>query len=79
MADEAGVRLQYAAGVLEGEAERLSPESWTLDSLLMQRPGNIDMQLDLFGDYRSNVELDPSFQRFFRKPRPATLVMWGQE
>lgn len=76
--NEEGVRLQYAAGVAEADVERLAPDSWTLDWALMRRPGNIDMQLDLFGDYRTNVELYPRFQQFFRSHRPPTLVLWGQ-
>jgi pimeloyl-ACP methyl ester carboxylesterase len=74
----AGVRLQYAAGVAGADVERLAPDSWTLDWGLMQRPGNIDMQLDLFGDYRTNIELYPRFQQFFRTRRPPTLVLWGK-
>jgi pimeloyl-ACP methyl ester carboxylesterase len=74
----AGVRLQYAAGVNKEQAERLAPDSWTLDWERMQRPGNIDVQLDLFRDYRTNVELYPRFQQFFRDRRPPTLVLWGK-
>ena len=74
----AGVRLQYAAGVTDEQAERLAPDSWTLDWERMQRPGNIEVQLDLFGDYRSNVELYPLFQQFLRERRPPTLVLWGR-
>jgi pimeloyl-ACP methyl ester carboxylesterase len=76
--NEAGVRLQYAAGIPKELAERLSPDNWTLDWARMQRAGNIDVQLDLLGDYRTNVELYPSFQRFFRTNRPPTLVLWGR-
>lgn len=76
--NEAGVRLQYAAGVEKEQSDRLSPDNWTLDWQLMQRPGNIDMQLDLFGDYRTNVELYPRFQEYFRNHRPPTLVLWGK-
>lgn len=76
--NQAGVRLQYAAGVAENQIERLAPDSWTLDWALMQRPGNIDVQLDLFGDYRTNVELYPRFQQFFRSRRLPTLVLWGK-
>lgn len=75
--DEAGVRLQYAAGVTEEQVERLSPDNWRIDWPLMQRPGNIDMQIDLFGDYRTNVELYPRFQQYFRESRVPTLILWG--
>jgi pimeloyl-ACP methyl ester carboxylesterase len=72
-----GIRLQYAAGLPPELIERLSPDTWTLDWMLMSRPGNIDVQLDLFGDYRTNVELYPRFHEFFRRFRPPTLILWG--
>jgi len=53
-------RWQYTHGV--PSPERLSPEAWTLDSALLARPGNDEIQLDLFGDYQSNVALYPQFQ-----------------
>lgn len=56
----------------------MSPDTWQLEWTLLSRPGNIDVQLDLFGDYQSNVALYPKFQEFFRKHRPAALVVWGK-
>jgi hypothetical protein len=53
-------RRQYTHGV--PNPERLSPDSWTLDSALLTRPGNDEIQLDLFGDYQSNLALYPKFQ-----------------
>lgn len=76
--NDGGVRLQYSAGVPQEQSDRLSPDNWTLDWNRMQRPGNIDVQLDLFGDYRTNVELYPRFQQFLRTRRPPTLVLWGR-
>ena len=73
-----GVRQQYVAGLLPEEAARIAPETWTLDWALLNRPGVIDMQLDLFGDYATNVSLYPEFQAFFRKHAPPTLVVWGR-
>jgi pimeloyl-ACP methyl ester carboxylesterase len=73
-----GIRQQYTAGLGEAQAARISPDGWNLDWLLLNRPGNIDVQLDLFADYRSNVELYPRFQRFFREHRPPTLIVWGR-
>jgi pimeloyl-ACP methyl ester carboxylesterase len=73
-----GIRQQYTAGLAEAQAARISPDGWNLDWLLLNRPGNIDVQLDLFGDYRSNVALYPRFQRFFREHRPPTLIVWGR-
>lgn len=75
---EAGTRFQYSAGVAEDQLERLAPDSWTLDWAKLSRPGNIDIQLDLFGDYRTNVDLYPDFQRFLRERRPPTLILWGR-
>lgn len=73
-----GVRLQYVAGVPPELLPRFSPDTWTLDWSLLDRPGNIDVQLDLFGDYRTNVELYPRFQAMLREHRPPTLVVWGE-
>jgi pimeloyl-ACP methyl ester carboxylesterase len=73
-----GTQLQYIAGVPKDQLDRLAPDSWMLDWQRLSRPGNIDLQLDLFGDYRSNVDLYPEFQRFLRDRRPPTLVLWGR-
>jgi pimeloyl-ACP methyl ester carboxylesterase len=59
-------------------AERLSPDAWTLDSALLARAGNDEIQLDLFGDYQSNVALYPKFQEYFRTRRPPLLAAWGR-
>src|SRR6202030_2130942 len=56
----------------------LSPDSWTLDSALLARPGNDEIQLDLFGDYQSNVALYPKFQEYLRTRRPPLLAIWGK-
>ncbi len=73
-----GTRLQYVAGLPTTLIERVSPDAWMLDWALLSRPGNIDVQLDLFGDYESNVALYPRFQDFFRTHRPPTLIVWGR-
>lgn len=73
-----GTRAQYTAGLSEAQIELLSPDTWTLDWSLLRRPGNIDVQLDLFGDYQSNLALYPKFQAFLRERRPPTLIVWGQ-
>ena len=67
---------QYTHGV--PTPERLSPDAWTLDSALLARPGNDEIQLDLFGDYQSNVALCPKFQEYFRTRRPPLLAVWGK-
>jgi len=73
-----GTRLQYTTGLSDTRAELVSPDSWTLDWSLLSRPGNIDLQLDLFSDYQTNVALYPKFQAFFREHRPPTLIVWGK-
>ena len=67
---------QYTHGVRS--PERLSPDSWTLDSALLARPGNDEIQLDLFGDYQSNIALYPKFQEYIRTHRPPLLAVWGK-
>lgn len=73
-----GIRQQYVAGLAPEDALRIAPETWTLDWALLNRPGVIDVQLDLFGDYASNVALYPAFQAFLRKHAPPTLIVWGK-
>jgi pimeloyl-ACP methyl ester carboxylesterase len=69
-------RWQYTHGVADPEA--VAPESYWLDASLLERPGNKEIQLDLFLDYASNVELYPSFQEYFRKSTPPLLAIWGK-
>jgi pimeloyl-ACP methyl ester carboxylesterase len=73
-----GIRQQYVAGVSESELARFAPDGWTLDWARLARPGNIDVQIGLFGDYQSNVSLYPRFQEFLRQRRPPTLIVWGR-
>jgi pimeloyl-ACP methyl ester carboxylesterase len=75
---EDGIRLQYLAGVPKELVERFSPDPWILDFARLSRPGNVEMQLDLFADYRTNVARYPDFQDFFRTRRPPTLIAWGK-
>jgi len=67
---------QYVYGVQEESL--VAPESYTLDSALLARPGNDEIQLDLFLDYASNVALYPKFQQYFRTRRPPVLAVWGK-
>ena len=60
------------------DASLVAPESYTLDSALLARPGNDEIQLDLFLDYASNVALYPKFQEYFRTQRPPILAVWGK-
>lgn len=70
-----GTRWQYVHGVKD--LELVAPEAYYLDALLLERPGNKDIQLDLFLDYANNLKLYPAFQAFFRDTRLPTLVIWG--
>jgi pimeloyl-ACP methyl ester carboxylesterase len=69
-------RWQYTHGV--HDESLVAPESYTLDSALLARPGNDEIQLDLFLDYASNVALYPRFQEYFRTHRPRLLAVWGK-
>ena len=71
-----GTRWQYTHGVAHPES--VPPESYTLDTALLERPGNKEIQLDLFLDYASNVRLYPKFQEYFRKSKPPLLAIWGK-
>jgi pimeloyl-ACP methyl ester carboxylesterase len=71
-----GTRWQYTYGVANPES--IAPESYTLDAALLERPGNKEIQLDLFLDYASNVKLYPQFQEYFRKSEPPLLAIWGK-
>ncbi len=67
---------QYSQGVQD--TALLAPEAYQLDSALLARPGNDEIQLDLFLDYASNVVLYPKFQEYFRTKRPPLLAIWGK-
>jgi pimeloyl-ACP methyl ester carboxylesterase len=69
-------RWQYVHGV--PDESLVAPESYTLDYSLLSRPGNDEIQLDLFLDYASNVALYPAFQRYFATRRPPLLAVWGR-
>jgi pimeloyl-ACP methyl ester carboxylesterase len=71
-----GIRFQYFHGV--PDPSRIAPESYTLDIALIERPGNMDIQLDLHLDYRNNVTVYPQFHEYFRKHQPPLLAIWGK-
>ncbi|MDQ2832784.1 MAG: alpha/beta hydrolase [Acidobacteriota bacterium] len=72
----AGLRSQYTDCL--PHPERIDPVGYTLDSAMIERPGNMDIQLDLFLDYANNVRLYPAFQEYFRRTKPALLAIWGK-
>ena len=69
-------KSQYLHGV--ADETLVAPEAYALDSALLARPGNDEIQLDLFLDYASNVALYPKFQSYFRTHRPPLLAVWGK-
>jgi pimeloyl-ACP methyl ester carboxylesterase len=69
-------RWQYENGV--SDHTLLDPTTWILDQLGMDRPGNAEIQLDLFLSYGTNVPLYPEFQAFFREHQPPALITWGK-
>jgi pimeloyl-ACP methyl ester carboxylesterase len=68
--------FQYTDGV--SDLSRISPDNWVHDQALLDRPGNKEIQMDLFYDYRTNLPLYPAVQAYFRKHRPPTLIVWGK-
>ncbi|WP_405854077.1 alpha/beta hydrolase [Streptomyces sp. NBC_00090] len=86
-ANEAGVRelltaeatrWQYTHGVPADRLDRVGPETWTLDQAGLDRPGNKEIQLQLFWDYQFNLAGYPVFQEYFRTHRPPLLAAWGR-
>ncbi len=71
-----GTRWQYTHGV--PDPQTVAPESYTLDTALLERPGCKEIQLDLFLDYASNIALYPLFQAYFRTAQPPLLAIWGK-
>ena len=69
-------RWQYTHGV--PDQAMVSPDGQNLDNFYLARPGADDVQLDLFGDYKSNVALYPTFQEYFRTHKPPLLAVWGK-
>lgn len=71
-----GMRREYYSGI--PSSYEIAPEGYTLDAALLARPGNFDIQLDLFLDYANNVKLYPEFHEYFRKSKPPLLAIWGK-
>lgn len=67
---------QYTHGVRN--VATISPDNWNVDQPLLDRPGNNEIQLDLFLSYGSNPPLYPSWQEYLRKNQPPTLIVWGK-
>ena len=67
---------QYTEGV--SDTSLVSPDGYSLDNFYLARRGADEVQLDLFGDYKSNVALYPTFQKYFRAHKPRLLAAWGR-
>ncbi len=67
---------QYTHGA--PDPTRVSPDGYSLDNFYLSRSGVAEVQLDLFGDYKSNVALYPTFQQYFRAHKPPLLAAWGK-
>ncbi len=66
---------QYTNGIKD--VSLINPDAWTVDQALLDRPGNAEIQLDLFYDYRTNVPLYPSWHQYFSECKPPMLITWG--
>lgn len=71
-----GTKWQYVHGVADPDS--VAPEGYVLDAALLERPGNKEIQLDLFLDYANNLTRYPAFQAFFRQAKVPTLAIWGR-
>jgi pimeloyl-ACP methyl ester carboxylesterase len=69
-------KWQYTHGVRRSVS--ISPDNWLIDQFLLERPGNKDIQLQLFYDYGSNLPRYPEWQAYFRRHQPPTLIVWGK-
>lgn len=77
MTEAGATQWQYLHGVQDPSL--VAPESYTLDQHFLDQDGNVEIQLDLFGDYANNVKLYPTFQAYFRENQPALLAAWGDK
>ena len=69
---------QYTHGVPADRLDRVAPDTWVLDQARLDRPGNVEVQLDLFADYLFNLDEYPNFHEYFRAHRPPLLAVWGR-
>ncbi|HXA50038.1 MAG TPA: alpha/beta hydrolase [Candidatus Acidoferrum sp.] len=76
LCDPKSTRWQYETGV--PDTSLLDPTTWLVDQTGLDRPGNLDIQMDLMRSYGTNVPLYPEFQAFFRKYQPPALIVWGK-
>jgi pimeloyl-ACP methyl ester carboxylesterase len=71
-----GTKFQYVQGAKD--PAKISPDAWTFDQSLLDRPGIKEIQLDLFADYLSNIKAYPAWHEYLKKNQPPTLIVWGK-
>ncbi|MBF6414922.1 alpha/beta fold hydrolase [Nocardia cyriacigeorgica] len=71
-------KWQYTHGVPADRRALVSPDTWALDQAYLDRPGNKEIQLQLFFDYKNNLDRYPEFQKYFAEHQPPTLITWGE-
>ncbi|MEV4127938.1 alpha/beta hydrolase [Nocardia sp. NPDC049707] len=71
-------KWQYTHGVPADRLALVSPDTWTLDQHYLDRPGNKEIQLELFYDYKNNLDGYPAVQKYFAEHRPPVLITWGE-
>ncbi|MFG2058620.1 alpha/beta fold hydrolase [Micromonospora sp. NPDC048930] len=76
--DLEATRWQYTHGVPADRLDLVAPETWLLDQAGLDRPGNREIQLQLFWDYQFNLGAYPAFQEYFRQHQPPALITWGR-
>ncbi|MET9031182.1 alpha/beta hydrolase [Nocardia sp. NPDC004168] len=76
--DANATRWQYEHGVPADRLNLISPDTWTLDQARLDRPGNKEVQLQLFWDYQFNLDGYPAFQKYFAEHQPPVLIAWGK-
>jgi pimeloyl-ACP methyl ester carboxylesterase len=74
--ESGATKWQYTEGARD--VARISPDAWTVDQAYMDRPGNKDIQLELFYSYGSNPGHYAEWQSYFRKYQPPMLIVWGK-
>lgn len=75
---EEGTREEFVGGPPDSQVELCSPEMWRFHWPPLERPGNIEMQLELFADYKTNEEIRPKIHGYFRNHQPPALIVWGR-
>jgi pimeloyl-ACP methyl ester carboxylesterase len=73
-----GTQEQYTAGLPQKMLHCINPESWIVDWERMSRPRNVTMQFKLNCTYKTNIEMFPAFQQYFRQYQPRAIVLWGK-